>query len=156
MPQPPNEPVPEERGKFQESARRALCARLSWYCLRRNGGMDICKNKHSGHYFIFIRNVGTDKMLLVTPKGTIKSLEKKHFSAPLYIGEHIILSEEQIARSQYEAYQTYEKNRGEELAEEFLLLCKRLAPDKLRLLFESLTLWKKELIYRAFAAEEPT
>ena len=43
--------------------------------------MQVCKNKSSGEYFIYIQKTGNDEALLVTPKSEIKSLKLRLFEA---------------------------------------------------------------------------
>ena len=83
--------------------------------------MEICKNECSGKYFIYIYAINADQLLLVTPIGAIKSLEKKYFSEPIDVDENQSVLEQHITKQQYEAYQAHEKNRYDEPTEKFLL-----------------------------------
>jgi hypothetical protein len=104
--------------------------------------MDICKNNYNGQYFIFIQYIGIDKILLVTPTGEIKALEKKHFSETIDTDEYIILLKQQITKAQYEAYTTYKKNRDDELVEGFLFQFEQLAP------------WEQQAVLRHIMPQE--
>jgi hypothetical protein len=90
--------------------------------------MEICINKRSGKYFIFIQNIDLDKRLVVTPIGEIKSLEDKHFSEPIDKDENFLLPEYMITKQQYETYKKHKKNRDDEQTEEFLLKFEALDP----------------------------
>ena len=90
--------------------------------------MEICKNECSGKYFIYIHAINADQLLLVTPIGAIKSLEKKYFSEPIEVDENQSLLEQNITKQQYEAYQAHEKNRYDEPTEKFLFIFENLNP----------------------------
>jgi alpha-ketoglutarate-dependent taurine dioxygenase len=79
--------------------------------------MEVCKNKSSGQYFIFIRNTGANEALLVTPKAEIKSLNLNLFAdiedfPETYIIENNMVTEEQIIR-----LAEYKKDRTEDITE---------------------------------------
>jgi hypothetical protein len=90
--------------------------------------MEICINKCSNKYFIFVQNIEDGKRLLITPFGEIKTLEERHFLEPIDEDEYLLLSEGLITKQQYEAYQIYKRNRGHEQVEGFMFIFENLDP----------------------------
>ena len=70
-------------------------------------------------------------------------MEKKYFSEPIDADEHLLLLEQQITKTQYQAYQTYKKNRDDELVEELLSMFENLAPWEQRRFYRYITAGKK-------------
>jgi len=61
-------------------------------------------NKSSGEKFIFIENIETDKVRLITPQGEIKSLEINFFEEYGEKSEAYLLSHKLITKKQIELY----------------------------------------------------
>lgn len=66
--------------------------------------IQLYKNKSSGEKFIFIENIGTDKVRLITPQGEIKSLEGNFFEEHGEEDEAYLLNHELINKKQIDLY----------------------------------------------------
>jgi hypothetical protein len=64
----------------------------------------LYKNKSSGEKFIFIENIETDKVRLITPQGEIKSLEINFFEEYAEKSEAYLLSHKLITKKQIDLY----------------------------------------------------
>ena len=79
--------------------------------------MEICKNKTSGKYFIYIENTGNDEALLVTPEGKIKSVKLRLFDGTKEEDEDYLLSHGLINEAQIERHRQYIKDRHDDVIE---------------------------------------
>jgi hypothetical protein len=74
---------------------------------QRNPAVDpiqLYKNKSSGENFIFIDNVGTDRIRLITPQGELKSLESNFFEESSEEDEADLLNNHLITKKQVDLY----------------------------------------------------
>jgi hypothetical protein len=72
--------------------------------------MKICKNKKTGHVFIYLDEIDSEKALMVTPLGDMKELEHDLFTVPTEIDdEGELLTQGQISNEQYNAYNQYHR-----------------------------------------------
>ena len=74
--------------------------------------MQICKNKDSGKYFIYIEDEGNGKTSLVLPTGEIKSLKLSLFEEPEQGNEKDFLSHGFITDRQVKEYRAEVKRRA--------------------------------------------
>jgi len=72
--------------------------------------INICKNKSSEKSFIYIEDINSDKALLVTPKGEIKSLEYSLFNVPEEKNTDYCLSQGLITKQQLKQYHEFIDN----------------------------------------------
>ena len=72
--------------------------------------INICKNKSSEKSFIYIEDINSDKALLVTPKGEIKSLEYSLFNVPEEKNTDYSLSQGLITKQQLKQYHEFIDN----------------------------------------------
>jgi hypothetical protein len=79
--------------------------------------MEICKNKASGQYFIYIRENGDEEALLVTPEAQIKSLRMNLFDDPQENDEAYLLESKLITADQVRRFHEYNKNRSDDVME---------------------------------------
>lgn len=76
--------------------------------------MDVCKNRASAQYFIYIGESGNEEALLVTPNAEIKSLRINLFNIPEEIPEERLLKEKLITAKQKQRFHEYNKNRSDD------------------------------------------
>jgi hypothetical protein len=97
--------------------------------------MQVCKNKNSGKYFIYIQDTGNDEVLLVTPDADIKSLKANLFVDIEDKEEDSLLSSGHITEAQIQRFRVYEKDRSDDAVEDFEYHFDQLSPyDKKRLI----------------------
>jgi len=81
---------------------------LDFFLVLSNQGtfvMELVKNRASGNPFIVLEDAGGDHFLLITPEGKIKSLERRLFDPPLWVGPQILRTEHDLTRSQVTKYE---------------------------------------------------
>jgi hypothetical protein len=82
--------------------------------------MDICKNKRTGKYFIYINETVNEEALFVTPNAEIKNLKLKIFTdEPEECSEAGLLEKNLITKEQLQMFHEYKKNRYDEVSENF-------------------------------------
>ncbi len=70
--------------------------------------MKICKNKKTGHVFICLDEIDNAKVLMITPNGDVKMLERGLFTEPLEVDDGgMLLTQGQINSKQYNIYNQY-------------------------------------------------
>ena len=74
--------------------------------------MELVKNKASGKPFILIEDTGGAHLLLVTPEGKIKRLERRLFDPPVEVAPEILKIEHDLTQPQVARYE----DRSAELA----------------------------------------
>ncbi len=79
--------------------------------------MEVCKNKASGQYFIYIRETGAEEALLVLPNAQIKSLKLALFVDFEDYEESYLLEKRMTTAEQIGRFHEYEKNRSEDITE---------------------------------------
>ncbi len=79
--------------------------------------MEVCKNRSSGQYFIYICEIGNEEALLVTPNAEIKSLRIDLFAIPEKFTEERLLKEKLITNEQRRRFHEYNKNRSDDVLE---------------------------------------
>ncbi len=47
--------------------------------------MEVCKNKNSNKLFVYLQDIDGGQLLLITPEGNIKKLNRSLFSAPFEV-----------------------------------------------------------------------
>lgn len=67
--------------------------------------MELVKNKASGNPFIVLEDAGGAHFLLITPEGKIKSLERRLFDPPVWVGPEILKIEHDLTQSQVAKYE---------------------------------------------------
>lgn len=90
--------------------------------------MQVCKNKNSGKYFIYIQDTGNDEVLLVTPDADIKSLKANLFAEIEDKEEDSLLASGQVIEAQIQRLRVYEKDRSDDLVEDFRYHFDQLSP----------------------------
>jgi uncharacterized iron-regulated protein len=81
--------------------------------------MEICKNKRSDQYFIYIEKTGGDEALLVTPEAQVKSLKLNLFNEVEEREEDYLIQNEMLTEAQVQRFHEYRKNRSDEIVERF-------------------------------------
>ena len=81
--------------------------------------MEICKNKRSNKYFIYIEKTGRDEALLVTPEAQIKSLKLNLFNEIEDREEAALLKNKILTEAQVKRFHEHRKNRSDEIVERF-------------------------------------
>ena len=77
--------------------------------------MDICKNKRTGKYFIYINETVNEEALFVTPNAEILNLKLKFFTdEPEECSEAGLLEKNLITKEQLQMFHKYKKNRYDE------------------------------------------
>lgn len=79
--------------------------------------MEICRNKTSGQYFIYIAETGDSEALLITPEARVKSLKLFFFDDVIEMDEAYLLQSKLITNEQSERFHEYEKDRLNEIIE---------------------------------------
>ena len=69
--------------------------------------MEICKNKASGKYFLFIEETGDGKLLLVIPNGEVKALDPALFEDAEELDIDYCLNTGLIASQQIAGYKKF-------------------------------------------------
>ncbi len=100
--------------------------------------MEVCKNKSTGQYFIFINETGDDEALMVTAIAEIKSLKLNLFHDIEEFDENWLLSENFISDEQVKRFHQYEKNRFEDQVAYVESLFHQMPPDKQQEFLEKL------------------
>jgi hypothetical protein len=73
--------------------------------------MEVCINKKTGRFFIYLEEDENGRALMVTPNGDVKKLEHALFTDPFDIDDIDRLhSRNQISNKQYDVYQQYKGN----------------------------------------------
>lgn len=105
--------------------------------------MEICKNKSSGSYFIYIHGSGLGEVLLVTPDAQIKSLRAELFSDIEEYTENYLLERSLVNTAQVQRFNDYKKSRSDEIVDEVEYHFDRMSPDE-----------KKEFIRKIQASDD--
>lgn len=92
--------------------------------------MDVCKNKNTGKYFVFINYLSNDKVLLVNPLGRIIPLSLSNF------GEVEDQDDKYLDPEQVQKYYKHEKNRSEDNSEKAMYTLEDLSQDSLKKLYK--------------------
>lgn len=79
--------------------------------------MEVCKNKSSGQYFIYVHESGNGERLFVTPNAGLKSLKTDLFSSLEELSEEWLLRENFITAEQIQRLHEYENNRSDDQVE---------------------------------------
>lgn len=62
--------------------------------------MELCRNRKSGKYFIYVSDDGGQKVILVNPYNEVKALERDLFYEPLEGNAHDFLSQSLVTAMQ--------------------------------------------------------
>lgn len=91
--------------------------------------MEICKNKKSGKYFVYIRETEYNKALLITPDGDMKNLSLELFSD---IEEHPeeLQENSKINKIQFKTYQFYKEKKSDEEYENVEIIFEQMSEHK--------------------------
>ncbi len=81
--------------------------------------MDVCRNKISNRYFIFIEDTGNGEMLLITPEAQVKSLKRDLFEELEDQEQSYLLQNKLISEAQVQRLQEYQESRSDEFIENF-------------------------------------
>ena len=92
--------------------------------------MNICKNKRTGKYFIYINDTVNEEALFVTPNAEIKNLKLDIFTdEPEEYTEASLLENNLITKEQFQKFNEYKKNRSEDSDENFFDYFESLTPS---------------------------
>lgn len=105
--------------------------------------MEICKNKSSGSYFIYIHGSGVGEVLLVTPDAQIKSLRSDLFDDIEEYAENYLFESSLVNIAQVQRYNDYRKSRSDEIVDKVEYHFDLLSPDE-----------KKEFIRKIRASDD--
>jgi hypothetical protein len=81
--------------------------------------MEICKNKSSNKYFIYIENTGNREALLITPEARVISLKIDLFDDVEEQEEDYLLNNKLLTEPQVKRYREYKSSRTDESFEWF-------------------------------------
>jgi len=90
--------------------------------------MQVCKNKNSGKYFIYIQDTGNDEALLVTSGAEIKSLSAALFGETEDKEEDSLIANDLITDAQIQRFHQYEKDKSDNFIENFTYDFEQLSP----------------------------
>lgn len=100
--------------------------------------MEICKNKDSGQYFIYINEAGRDEAVFVTPEAKIKILSLDLFGEIEKNHEDTLLALGLITQPQIRRFREYERNRSDDVVEQLKYLLEQMTPYEKRQLIDEL------------------
>lgn len=80
----------------------------------------VCKNKESGKYFLFIEETNDEKLLLVIPMGEVKSLDSFLFEDTEEVDISDLLNKGFIAQQQIDGYKKFVKEDSIRLFKEIM------------------------------------
>jgi len=81
--------------------------------------MEICKNKSSNKYFIYIEKTGKDEALLITPEAEVKNLKIDLFDEIEEEDENYLLENKLVTEAQVKRFNEYNNSRKDESFEWF-------------------------------------
>jgi hypothetical protein len=90
--------------------------------IRREVAMEICVNKKSETFFIYLKDVGRDKRLLIAPDGKIAPLRVHFFYEPEEFEESTLRDKGLVSEKQVASYRFCMKNREEDPLEKIMLI----------------------------------
>lgn len=83
--------------------------------------MEVCKNKDSGKYFIFLEDIGLEKILLVTPDANVKPLKSNLFDEVEDLSEESLIENSFVSEDQVRVYREYQQNRSDDFVENSII-----------------------------------
>ena len=92
--------------------------------------MDVCQNKITGKYFIYIQQTGAGEALLVTPDAKVLNLKIELFKEPHDIDQADITPDELLTRDQVQRLHDYNESRSDEVFELIQEHLEQLSPPK--------------------------
>lgn len=105
--------------------------------------MEVCKNRTSGQYFIYVHETEPKRALLITPNAEIKSLQITLFAEIEEFTEEQLLASKMITQEQIRRFQEYKKCRAEDKVDDLDYYFDQLSPheqlrfiQKLKKIFE--------------------
>ena len=96
--------------------------------------MEVCKNKRSDRYFIYIKETGGAEALLITPESEVKSLKIDLFDEVEEQDETYLLQNKILTEAQVQRFHEYKKSRSDEFVDVF----EELSPYEQKIVFEKL------------------
>jgi hypothetical protein len=102
------------------------------------GDMEICKNKSSNRYFIYIEKTGSAEALLVTPEAQIKSLKIDLFGEVEEQKETYLLKNMLVTEAQVKRFKEYKENRSDEVVDSIVILFEQMGPNEKKLFLQKL------------------
>lgn len=73
--------------------------------------MEICKNKKTGKTFVYLDEEDNGQLLMITPDGSVKTLEAALFTEPVEIDEEEKVVEQGVVNNtQVALYHRYHQN----------------------------------------------
>jgi hypothetical protein len=93
--------------------------------------MQVCKNRNSGKYFIYLQDTGNNESLLITPSVEIKSLHADLFDDLEDKEESSLIADGLISEAQVQRLRQYEKESNENNLENISYLFDQLSPYQL-------------------------
>ena len=94
--------------------------------------MEVCKNKDSGKYFIFLEDIGLEKILLVTPEANVKPLKSNLFDEVEDLSEEYLIENSFVSEDQVRVYREFQKNRSDVFIENSIIDFENMAPHQQR------------------------
>jgi hypothetical protein len=107
-------------------------------CETLGGNMEICKNKSSNRYFIYIEETGSAEALLVTPEAQVKSLKIDLFGQVEEQEEPYLLKNKLVTEAQVQRFKEYKENRSDEVVDSVLILFEQMGPSEKNLILQKL------------------
>jgi hypothetical protein len=94
--------------------------------------MEVCKNKDSGKYFIYLRDCGPGGILLVTPEAQVKPLRTNLFDEVEEFSEEYLIENDLISHDQIRKFNEYQQDRSDDLIESFVIDFENMTPHQQR------------------------
>jgi len=91
--------------------------------------MQVCKNKKSGKYFIYIQDTGNNEVLLITPEADIKSLDATLFEDSEDLEADFLLANNQLTEEQIQRLEMFEKERSDDAVEDIEYDFNQMSPS---------------------------
>ncbi len=83
--------------------------------------MEVCKNKDSGKYFIYLQDCGPGGLLLVTPGAQVKPLRANLFDEVEDFSEEYLIENALVSPDQIRKFNGYQQDRSDDLIEGFII-----------------------------------
>ena len=107
--------------------------------------MEMCKNKASGKYFLFIEETGDGKLLLVIPNGEVKALDPELFEDTEEIDIDYCLNTGLIASEHIDGYKKFIEEDSIRLWQNALKSSDN-EPDQLAVALKSMSSQQREFV----------
>jgi hypothetical protein len=105
---------------------------------RWEGNMEVCKNKDSGKYFLYLQDCGPGGILLVTPEAQVKPLRVNLFDEVEDFSEEYLIENALVSPDQVRKFNEYQQDRSNDLIEGFIIDFENMTQYQQRVVFRKL------------------